>query len=240
MTLTGARRQRVAWQAARAGLGAVALMAVGCSGPSEAKHPEAQRRDTTLRHETCDEQRGEVERLDANGDGRAELIIVREGGREVCRAADLNFDGRTDQWSKAGPDGKLARRESDFDWDGQIDEVALYRDGQLVELQRSFVAPGRIDTWHFYENGVVRRTERDADGDAVIDQWWEHPAEKPECPLVYMTPPGAAPRLAATGVDLCAAGYEPPPAPGSAASAPAANPAAPPSVPPAAPAEEKR
>ncbi len=52
-------------------------------------------------HEECDITGSSAERLDANGDGRADITIVREDGRRrACRAADINFDGAS---STPGP-----------------------------------------------------------------------------------------------------------------------------------------
>lgn len=140
-------------------------------------------RDTTIEHEPCDLDSASAERIDANGDGRPDLTIVRDGDREVCRAVDLNMDGVIDRYSYFDASGKLRRQESDYDRDGRIDEIALYEGGVLVAKHSATTLLHRIDTWHTYEGGRLVRTERDSNGDAIVDQWWEYPT--PDCPIIH-------------------------------------------------------
>jgi hypothetical protein len=161
---------------------------VGC-GKSAAKNaatPAGELRDTRIVHEPCEVDAGSAVGEDVNGDNRPDLRIVKDGEREVCRGADLNFDGKVDVWTYRDPSGAVRRRESDFDRDGRIDEIALYRQGELFERHRATTLRGRLDTWQFFTQGKLVRAVRDSDGDSTVDEWWEYPrAGRPDCPLVH-------------------------------------------------------
>jgi hypothetical protein len=192
-------------------IGSVAILCLGCNSEvrvnSAAVAGEA--RDTRVVHEACDVASKSAERLDANSDGRAEVTIVREGGRLVCQAADLNLDGRIDVYSYYDGAGALRRREYDFDHDGAIDEIIEYRAGVPVKSERATLLANRLDTWDFYTNGVLSRTERDSDADAVVDQWWEYP--KPGCPLIHTDANQDGKPDPGTTIDYCKeTGYVPP------------------------------
>lgn len=162
----------------------LAWVALGCGGATAARPPgHAERRDTRVLHEPCDLESGAAERLDANGDGRPDITIVRAEGRELCRAVDLNFDARIDVFAYRAADGTLRRRESDYDRDGQIDEIAYYRRGQISEKHQVTRPARRLDTWRYYQGGRLVRALRDSNGDASIDQWWEF--RRPGCPLIH-------------------------------------------------------
>jgi hypothetical protein len=163
-----------------------AVFQLGCnsansSGANSAN--SATTRDTTVVHEKCDVTSETVEKIDANNDGKTDITIVREGGRELCRVVDLNFDGVIDSYSYFDPSGQLRRRENDYDKDGQIDEISIFKGGQIAAKEQSTALAEHLDTWDFYQAGVLVRTERDSNGDGTIDQWWEYP--KPGCPLIH-------------------------------------------------------
>jgi hypothetical protein len=163
-----------------------AMFQFGCNGTAGAGANSAQpitKRDTQVAHEKCDVTSETVEKIDANGDTKPDILIVREGGHELCRAVDLNFDGVVDAYSYFDQSGQLRRRENDYDKDGQVDEIISFKGGQIAEKDQSTAFPRRLDTWDFYQAGVLVRTERDSNGDGVIDQWWEYP--KPGCPLIH-------------------------------------------------------
>ncbi|HVJ20342.1 MAG TPA: hypothetical protein VM686_33230 [Polyangiaceae bacterium] len=197
------------------GLGALVFFLVfysGCnrpSAPAEAPDDAAPQRRNQVLHEECQITSPGAERLDANGDGRADITIVRAQGREVCRAADINFDGVVDTWSYSDPSGQLRRREHDFDRDGQIDEIAIYQLGVVRQKQRATTSVGRLDTWEYYNNGVLTRADRDSDGDGVIDQWWEF--NQPGCPLMHADANRDGKPDVGTTIDYCKeTGYVPP------------------------------
>jgi hypothetical protein len=192
-------------------IGSVAILCLGCnSGVGVKSAAQAGGgRDTRVVHEACDVSAPNAERLDANGDGKAEVIIVRQGGRIVCQAADLNLDGRVDSYSYFDSAGGLRRREYDFDHDGTIDEIIEYRSGVPVQSERATLLANRLDTWDFYQNGVLARSERDSDSDSVVDQWWEYP--KPGCPLIHTDANQDGKPDPGTTIDYCKeTGYVPP------------------------------
>jgi hypothetical protein len=159
----------------------------GCNGAAGAGANSASgaitTRDTKVTHQPCNTSSSDAEHIDANGDGKPDITIVREGGHEVCRAVDLNFDGVVDAYTYFDSSGQIVRRENDYDKDGQIDEIVLFKGGQVAEKDQSTALAKHLDTWDFYQAGVLVRTERDSNGDGVIDQWWEYP--KPGCPLIH-------------------------------------------------------
>jgi len=194
---------------------ALALLAFqsGCSGSTQAGAKSAeggpQRRDTRVVHEDCDI--SSAEKLDANGDGKRDVWLVKSGGRETCRAVDLNFDGKVDGYSYFDGSGQLRRRERDYDRDGKIDEIQIYQAGSLTEQQRSTILAGRLDTWQFYQGGKLARTERDSDSDAIVDQWWEFAAGNEKCPMIHSDVDGDGRPDPGATIDYCKqTGYVPP------------------------------
>jgi hypothetical protein len=181
---------------------------LSCGGQDAKSGADAlTRRDTRMLHESCSV--GSGEKVDANADNQPDVIIVKSGGREVCRAVDLNFDGNVDAWVYRDDAGQVRRRETDYDRDGRVDEIAVYRGGQIVEKRRATTLANKADTWQFYKGGVLARTERDADGDEIVDQWWEYP--KPGCPLIHSDADGDGRPDPGATVDYCKeTGYVPP------------------------------
>jgi len=189
----------------------LAVLQYGCSG-GQAKARNATgavERNTEIVHEECDLASSSAEKLDANGDGKADVTLVRDGGREVCRGVDLNFDGTIDTWVYFGSDGKVRRRENDYDRDGRVDEISTFRGGQLAEKQRATMLRNKLDTWEFYQAGQLARTERDSDGDRVVDQWWEYP--RAGCPVIHADVNSDGRPDPGASVDYCKeTGYVPP------------------------------
>jgi hypothetical protein len=192
------------------GLGTVVIFFFCCNsgaGPKSAARAKTER-DVRVVHEGCDVASQSAERLDANGDGKADVTIVKDGSREVCRAVDLNLDGRVDVWSY-DESGKLRRREYDFDRNGSIDQIVTYQAGVPLQSQRATLMPNRLDTWDYFKNGVLARSERDSDSDAHVDQWWEYP--NPGCPLIHTDANSDGLPDPGTTIDYCKeTGYVPP------------------------------
>jgi len=198
-------------------LGVLALQS-GCSGSVQAGAASAEggqnRRDTRIVHEDCAIESGE--KLDANGDGRPDVWLVKSGAREVCRAVDLNFDGKVDAWTYFDSAGQLRRRERDYDRDGLVEEISIYKGGVLVEQQRSTALADRLDTWQFYKAGKLASAERDADADGTVDQWWEFKDDK--CPMIHSDVDGDGRPDPGATIDYCKqTGYVPPTRSGPAA-----------------------
>lgn len=169
------------------------------------------RRSIEVVHDACDINASSARRIDANQDGKADLITVESGGRPVCRAMDLNFDGKMDRYAYYDSEGQLRRVESDYDRDGRTDEIALYQAGMVVEKQREMNLDGKLDAWAYYENGVLVRQERDTDGDGRVDEWWQYSPSKepggPPCVVVSKDIDGDGLPEPATQIDSC----KPPP-----------------------------
>ena len=164
-------------------LGAFAFGCGGGAGRMGANGPDPSHRDTEIRHEACDIKSSHAQAVDANNDGRADLTMVIEGGREVCRAADLDFDGHVDVWTYFDASGNVRRREFDFDRDGVIDEIQIFSGGQIVEKQRASTLSHHLDTWEKYAGGRIISAERDSNGDGRIDQWWDY--KSADCPIIH-------------------------------------------------------
>jgi hypothetical protein len=166
-------------------------------------------RDRAVEHEPCDVDAKSAESVDANGDGQSDLTIVKDGGKETCRGADLDFNGRMDMWTYLDGSGRIRRRELDYDRDGNIDEIQLFKAGEIAEKHRASSPVNRLDTWEFYTAGRLVRAERDSDGDGRIDQWWDY--KTPDCPLIRSDIDGNGQPDAKSEVDYCKeSGYKPP------------------------------
>ena len=188
------------------------LLLGGCAGSSGKVDSAADvggQRSTEIIHEDCDVAAAGAERMDANGDGVADVTSVKSNNQLSCQAFDLNFDGKVDSWVYFESNGQVRRRESDYDRDGRIDEIAVFKGGALSEKHRATTMHNRLDTWDFYTAGVLARSERDSDGDAQVDQWWEYP--KAECPLIHSDVDGDGRPDPGATVDFCKeTGYVPP------------------------------
>jgi hypothetical protein len=191
----------------------VAQVLSACGGSAGAESKSADGTVTTrpieIIHEECDVEGSSAEKLDANGDGRPDVTSVKSGNAVSCQAFDLNFDGKIDSWVYFDASGKVRRREIDYDRDGRIDEISIFRSGVLSEKHRATTLNNRLDTWDFFSAGKLARTERDSDGDAVVDQWWEYP--KADCPLIHSDVDGDGRPDPGATIDYCKeTGYVPP------------------------------
>ena len=189
------------------GVGA-GLWAVGCAKSGSLTIPKTQAdaasmRPVTIEHEPCDTKSASASQ-DNNGDGKADMVSVTSGGREVCRGLDLNFDGRFDRYVYFDANNEIRRVESDYDRDGRIDEVAIYVGGKLIRKDREMNLDGRVDTWDIFEDGKLVRRERDSDGDGKVDQWWTFPdPNNLSCPIVAVDKDGDGKPDPGSEVDMC-------------------------------------
>lgn len=203
----------------------VLLLLLGCAAdPGQgAVTANSLLRDTKIAHEPCDLDSPTADKVDVNGDGKPDIIHVRQGAREVCRVVDLNLDGAIDAFIYYDAEGRERRRESDFDRDGRPDEIAVFDKGELVRKDRETNFDDKIDTWDHYAGGRLVRRERDADGDGIVDQWWEfNRPEEPHCALVSLDANADGKPDVNSAVDLCG-DEQPRPPPSAAPSAPGAS-----------------
>jgi hypothetical protein len=159
---------------------------MGCgSKGGTAKIPSGDTLPLALEHEPCDTTSSSAQKVDTNGDGIPDIVRVMVDGRETCRMVDLNHDGRADSYIYFDGNGNVRRRESDFDRDGRVDEIAYYAAGVPIRKDRETNLDGRLDTWDFYEGGKIHHRLRDSDGDGKVDQWWSWPdPDKVECAVI--------------------------------------------------------
>jgi hypothetical protein len=197
-----------------AAVAVAAGIGTGCAGsgagPKAATGTGPVARDTRIQHEDCALDDSGAVAEDINGDGRPDRTSLSDGGRVSCRGLDFNFDGLIDAWVYLDESGQVRRRESDYDRDGRVDEVALYQAGILTERQRATTLAGKLDTWQHYRNGKVASAERDSNGDDYVDQWWEYPEQRPpECPLIHSDVNGDGRPDPGATVDVCKDRYVP-------------------------------
>jgi hypothetical protein len=189
-------------------LAVLACAPVSCGGATETttpKTPEGQTLQLAVAHEPCDVDSSKAQKIDTNGDGKPDVVHVMSDAREVCRMIDFNHDGVPDTWMYFDEQGRLRRRESDFDRDGKIDEVAIFVNGEIVEKDREMTLDGKFDTWDFYANGKIHHRLRDSNGDGKIDEWWTWPdPDKPECAVVATDLNGDGKPDQGTEIDQCA------------------------------------
>jgi hypothetical protein len=143
-----------------------------------------EKRETAIEHEPCDLGSSSTKPLDADLDGRPEILRVMDGSRELCRAIDLNRDGTIERFVYFDEQGRERRMESGFDTDNQPDEVTHLEAGVVVRKERQTNHTGNIDTWDYFQAGKLVRSERDSNADGIIDQWWTFGGGSQGCPEV--------------------------------------------------------
>lgn len=127
----------------------------------------------------CDDRGKQVVSLDANGDGRADVIKLfvpaMQDGHQiqqlVCKQTDLDFDGKIDLIQYYGPAGDLVMDEYSMNYSGKFNGRTFYQDGKKVRAEKDMDFDGKPDYFEFYEGGKLVRVERDRNDDGKIDEW---------------------------------------------------------------------
>jgi len=127
----------------------------------------------------CDDRGKQVITLDANGDGKKDIIklfvmVMHDGNATqqlVCRQSDLDFDGKIDLVQYYGPAGDVIADEYSMDYSGKFNGRTFRQDGKKVRAEKDMNFDGKPDYFEFYEGGRLVRVERDRDGDGKVDEW---------------------------------------------------------------------
>jgi hypothetical protein len=127
----------------------------------------------------CDDQGKQAVTLDANGDGKADVIklfvaTAQDGHTTqqlVCKQTDLDFDGKIDLVQYYGPGGELFMDEYSMDYSGKFNGRTFFQEGKKVRSEKDMDFDGKPDYFEFFEAGKLVRVERDRNGDGKIDEW---------------------------------------------------------------------
>jgi len=127
----------------------------------------------------CDDKGKQVVSLDANGDGKPDVIklflpATQDGHtiqQLVCKQTDLDFDGKIDLVQYYGPGGELFMDEYSMDYSGKFNGRTFYQEGKKVRAEKDMNFDGKPDYFEFYEGGKLVRVERDRAGNGKIDEW---------------------------------------------------------------------
>jgi len=127
----------------------------------------------------CDDKGKQVVSLDANGDGKPDVIKLflpaNQDGHQVqqlvCKQTDLDFDGKIDLVQYYGPSGELFMDEYSMDYSGKFTGRTFFQDGKKVRAEKDMNFDGKPDYFEFYEGGRLVRVERDRNGDGKVDEW---------------------------------------------------------------------
>jgi hypothetical protein len=127
----------------------------------------------------CDDQGKQAVTLDANGDGKPDVIklfvtTTQDGHTNqqlVCKQTDLDFDGKIDLVQYYGPAGDLFMDEYSMDYSGKFNGRTFFQEGKKVRSEKDMDFDGKPDYFEYYEGGKLARVERDRNADGKIDEW---------------------------------------------------------------------
>lgn len=115
-----------------------------------------------------------LEKMDSAGKMDHDIFVVfkknADGTRQLSmQFFDLNRDKKIDL-AKFFEKGKLARTETDLDYDGVVDVISLY-DSMTGELKKKIQADGDTTITKYYFKNEMRRKELDRNADGKPDMW---------------------------------------------------------------------
>ncbi len=127
----------------------------------------------------CDDQGKQTVTLDANSDGKADVIklfvaVAQEGHTSqqlACKQSDLDFDGKIDLVQYYGPSGELFMDEYSMDYSGKFNGRSFFQDGKKIRSEKDMSFDGKADYFEFFEGGRLVRVERDRNSDGRVDEW---------------------------------------------------------------------
>jgi hypothetical protein len=127
----------------------------------------------------CDDKGKQVVTLDANGDGKPDVIKlflpVNQDGHQiqqlVCKQSDLDFDGKIDYVQYYAPTGEVFMDEYSMDYSGKFNGRTFFQEGKKVRAEKDMDFDGKPDWFEYYEGGKLVRVERDRNGDGKVDEW---------------------------------------------------------------------
>ncbi len=165
--------------------GAVLVLAVGCGSkqPTGVGNPASASASSgvgaKVDRSRCDDQGKQTVTLDANGDGKPDVIklfiAVAHDGQTVqqlaCKQTDLDFDGKIDLVQYYGPAGELLMDEYSMDYSGKFNGRSFFQDGKKIRSEKDMDFDGKVDYFEFFESGKLVRVERDRNGDGKVDEW---------------------------------------------------------------------
>jgi hypothetical protein len=111
---------------------------------------------------------------DLDGDGRADQWTYLTGSRPLRSEIDADGDGRIERWEYFGPAGALTVVGTSSRDDGTEDTwswAASASGERRVDLSRT--GDRTIDRREFYRGDTLERVEEDTNGDGRADRW-EH------------------------------------------------------------------
>jgi hypothetical protein len=168
------------------GLG-IAALSTACGGPQtpRAGTPGSDLKvsqgdfGATFDRSRCDDRGKQVVSLDANGDGKPDVVklfipATQDGHavqQLVCKQTDLDFDGKIDLVQYYGPAGDLVMDEYSMNYNGKFNGLTFYQEGKKVRAEKDMDFDGKPDYFEFYEGGKLVRVERDSNGDGKVDEW---------------------------------------------------------------------
>ena len=155
----------------------IALLGVpvgfGCGGselPDAASADDVVAREVyEIRRRVCQGERNAL--ADTDQDGRANVRTAFIGEQRACEELDLNMDGRVDVTRLYNEQGQLWLEQHDFDFDGRLDQQAVYEGGKLVRKELDTNFDKVVDTWVWCEGPLIARLERDRHHTGRVDTW---------------------------------------------------------------------
>jgi hypothetical protein len=117
------------------------------------------------------------EEWDLNQDGKTEIWrYYDENGQIEGEEVDADYDGKLDVISHY-QGGVLTMREESHNFIGQATTKKHYEKGVLQLVEQDTDDDGKFDTWEFYQKGQLVKIGRDTNGDGREDQFTK-PTEK--------------------------------------------------------------